>query len=459
MKMGLRAMQYSLRLSDEEMDSLVEVPPQTINLTGVDVQVGLGLLEAGLTRVVVSDSQTRELLRLLIARAQAHATSNLDTDSNFLTSLYSKNPWGLSRRPAICLTGLQGVGKTGVLNALGRILMRQPSTFSVAGHQNIPLVPLWMMTLARGDGLNELLRKFIDPLWGIDDPDAKGKSSKNWSIPKLLSVAQRRSWLNATCLSVVDEFQWVTASADANARAASVLLKLHGIGPLLVYCANFSLGHKLMARPPEEIDRLMCRPLIIKPFEPDSLDFTHYLEALQKVAPSIFKLDPKRDLEQIHRYTFGIRRKIVDLLVSAYQISNRRGGSGKVGAQELLLAFRSELYAMHRDQVEVLFRQQITKKMEHKDLWCPFGSTDPERSNVHEAEKIIQAFERRTEDALLKAALTSSESAAAAVINPNTPNSSSPAKVVRFRRTRVTKDSLLAGAAALDGNPPNFHRP
>lgn len=452
--MGPRAMQYSLRLSDEEIDRLVEVPPVEIDLAGVDIFVGAGLLEAALARVVVSDSQTREVLKLLIARAQAHAVSNLDVDTSFLTSLYSKKPWGATRRPAICLTGLQGVGKTELLNALSRILTRQPSTFSVAGHQNIPLVPLWMMTLAKGDGLNELLRKFIDPLWDMEtageNADAKGKSIKNWSIPKLLSLAQRRSWLNATCLAVADEFQWIAASSDANARAASVLLKLHGIGPMLVFCANFSLGHKLKVRPPEELDRLMSRPLIIKPFGTESPEFKAYLEALQKVAPSIFKLDLKRDLEQIHLYTFGIRRKIVDLLVAAYQISIRRGGSGKVGVQELLLAFRSEMYAMHREQVDILFRQEVTGKMENKDLWCPFGSTDPARSNVQEAEKIIQAFERRTEDALLQAALTPAESAAAAVINPCAPARSSTAKVVRFRRTKVTKESLLAGAAALD---------
>ena len=194
----------------------------------------------------------------------------------------------------------------------------------------------------------------------------------------------------------------------------------------------------------------MSRPLIIKPFGSESPEFTAYLEALQRVAPKVFNLDLKRDLEQIHLYTFGIRRKIVDLLVAAYQISNRRGGSGKVGAPELLLAYRSELYAMHRDQVEILFRQQITGKMEDRDLWCPFGSTDPIRSNVHDAEKIIQAFEQRTEDALLHAALTPSESAAAAVINPSASSRSSSAKVVRFRRTKVTKESLLAGAAALD---------
>jgi hypothetical protein len=100
--------------------------------------------------------------------------------------------------------------------------------------------------------------------------------------------------------------------------------------------------------------------------------------------------------------------------------------------------------------VEILFRQQVTGKMEDKDLWCPFGSMDPVRSNVQEAEKIIQAFEKRTEDALLQSALTPSESAAAVVIDPSAPSSPSLGKVVRFRRTKVTKESLLAGAAALE---------
>lgn len=450
MKMGPRAMQYSLQFSDSELDSLVEVRPEAIDLAGVGVLVGVGLLEAALCRVVVPDPQTREMLKLLASKAQSHAVSSLDADACFLGGLYSKKPWSSARRPAICLTGLQGVGKTVLLNALSRILMRHLSTFSVAGHQNIPLVPLWMMTLAEGDGLNEILRKHIDPLWTSEALDSYEKPSANWSIPKLLNKAQQSSWRNGTCLAVVDEFQWIAASADANARAASVLLKLHGIGPQLVFCANYSLGHKLKARPPEEQDRLLCRPLIMKPYLLDSPEFYGYLEALQMVAPSIFQFELKRDLEKIYLYTFGIRRKIVDLLVAAYQISSRKGGTGKVGAQELLLAYRSELYFMHRNQVEILFRQQVTGKMESKDLWCPFGSTDPVRSNVQEAEKIIQAFEKRTEDALLQSALTPSESAAAVVIDPSTPSSPPSSKIVRFRSTKVTKESLLAGAAALE---------
>jgi hypothetical protein len=450
MKTGPRALQYSLELSDEEIDQLVGVPPKQLDLAGVDVLVGAGLLEAALAKVVVPDPQTRDLLRQLIAKAQAHATANLDSDASFLKGIYSKRPWGEARRAAICLTGLQGVGKSELLLALGRILSRQPGTFGVAGHLNIPLVPFWMVTLAKGDGLNELLRKYIDPLWEAELGDAKEKPSKNWSIPKLLGLAQHRSWLNATCLAVVDEFQWIAASSSANARAASVLLKLHSIGPLLVYCANFSLGHKLILRPPEEHDRLLSRPLIMKQFAPESPEFTAYLAALQQVAPDLLTFDLNRDAEQVYLYTYGIRRKMVDLLVAAYQISCRKGGRGIVGAQELLQAYRSELYLTHRGHVEVLFRQQVTGKMEQKDLWCPFGSMGLVRSNVTDAEKIVTAFEKRTEDALLDAALTPAEAVAAAAIERDKPKKSVPGKVIRFGRGKVTKEDLLAGAACLD---------
>lgn len=455
MKTGPRALQYSLELSDEEIDELVGVPPKQLDLVDIDVLVGAGMLEAALAKVVVPDPQTRDLLRQLIAKAQAHATTNLDSDENYLKGAYSKRPWGQARRPAICLTGLQGVGKSELLQALGRILLRHPGTFSVPRHLNVPLVPFWMVTLVNGDGLNELLRKYIDPLWDAEQPDAMEKPKaekpeKNWPIPKLLALAQRRSWVNATCLIVVDEFQWIAASTSANARAASVLLKLLGIGPLLVYCANFSLGHKLKLRPPEEQDRLLSRPLIMKPLASESPEFTTYLAALQQVAPELFVFDLKRDAEQIHLYTYGIRRKMVDLLVVAYQISSRKGGRGKVGAQELLQAYRSELYLTHRGHVEILFRQQVTGKMEEKDLWCPFGSMDPVRSNVKEAVQIIQAFEKRTEDALLDAALTPSEAVAAAAIEPDRRKNAVPGKVIRFRRGKVTKEDLLAGAASLD---------
>lgn len=453
MKMSPRAQQYSFDLSDASIDRMVGVAPTRIEWDGADARVRSGLLENGLRSVVVPDAQMRDLLRQLTGMVQAHAFSRMESDAAYIEGLYSRKPWGHLRSPAICFTGLQGVGKSQVLRSLARILLERSVQMSVRGHSGIDLVPMWLMTLAKGDGLNQLLREHVDPLW--QDTESKtstinGSAPKDWSVPKILEFAERASWRHATSLAAIDEFQWISASSGANARAASVLLKLHGIGPLLLYCANFSLVHKLKVRPPEDRDRLLSSPVIMRPFSRHCADLKAYLQALQAVAPDVLVFDPANDLESIYLFTFGVRRKIVDLLVAAYKIACRPGGAGKVGISEMRDAYQSELYAIHRGDVEVLFRQLAGGKMESEVLWCPFGSMAHCNSNVTQATEMIEAFEKRVEEDYLRESLTPTERQALDALKPQISPEAKPGKVLRFRKGRATKEELLAGAAILD---------
>lgn len=453
MKMSPRAKQYRFNLSDAEIDQIVGVPPEKIVWEGADARVRAGLLENGLRSVVLPDAQMRYLLRELTGMVEAHALSRMDDDAVYIEGLYSKKPWGSMRSPAICFTGLQGVGKSQVLHSLSQILTGRSERMTVRGHTGIDLIPMWLMTLAKGDGLNQLLREHVDPEWqepGSSTPAVHPTPPKSWSVPRILEIAERASWRHATCLTAIDEFQWIAASSSANARAASVLLKLQGIGPLLLYCANFSLVHKLKGRPPEDRDRLLSCPIIMRPFGPKCPDLTAYLKALREVAPDVLVFDPVRDQDSIYLFTFGIRRKIVDLLVAAYKIACRQGGSGKVGVSEMRDAYRSELYAIHRDDVEVLFRQHVSRNTEREDLRCPFGSMEPGQSNVTHATEIIDAYAKRVEDDYLRESLSPSEAQALDALKPKTSREKKPAKVLRFRKGKVTKEDLLAGTAILD---------
>jgi hypothetical protein len=188
----------------------------------------------------------------------------------------------------------------------------------------------------------------------------------------------------------------------------------------------------------------------MRPFGPHCSDLTAFLKALQEVAPDVLVFDPKRDQDSIYLFTFGIRRKIVDLLVASYKIACRPGGAGKVGVSEMRNAYRSELYAIHREDVEVLFRQLASGKMEREALWCPFGSLEQGKSNVTQATEIIEAFEKRVEDDYLRESLTPSEAQALDALRPQASNNAKPAKVLRFRKGKATKEDLLAGAAILD---------
>jgi len=454
MMVSPRVAQFDVPLSDKALDALIAVPVQSVAVSGGDAAADAKLIGDALRRMFVPDKQSRRILRFFLALCRAHAKHHFESDEEFLTGLYSKYPWGFGRSPAICFTGHAGTGKSQILLALARLFSRSRS-FSVEGHRNLPLVAAWPMTLAKGDGLNQLLRDHVEQL----EPDNSGydqsqesepEVTKDWNTAALLKAAARVSWKNACCVMPVDEFQWIAASSTANARASTILLKLHGIGPMLLFCANFSLIHKLKSRPPEDRDRLLPCPIVLKPLAADDADWIAYLEAMRGVAPELLTFVPARDAQIIHQYTYGIKRKAVDLVEVAVRMARRKSDTATVGSDWLLAAYRSAEYAMHRDDVDALVRQDITGKVERRDLSCPFDSTEVSAGNVTAVPSAVESFERRVEDAILADALMPSEAAALAQISTEDAPKVSAGKVLRFNSRKVTKDDLLKGAAALD---------
>ena len=445
MKLSPRIGQFMLPTSDAELDAHIAVPVSPVTLRGDDATGDAKLIGSALREMFLPDRQARAILRFLAASAKAHAVHHLDTDQKYVHGLYSKSPWGMNRPPAICFTGPAGAGKSNILRAFGRLVSHSRS-FSVEGHSNIPLVATWLMTVEKGDGLNQLLSEHIEPL------GAAPLSRKARRTGELLQDAARISWRGATCVIPVDEFQWIAASSAANTRAATVLLKLHGIGPILVFCANFSMIHKLKRRPAEDRDRLLSCPIVLKSLASTDPDWVAYLEAVRGVAPDVLTFVPQLHGKRIHQYTFGIKRKVVDLVVTAVQMARSKSKAATVGPDELLAAYRSARYGMHRKDVEALLRQEITGRVEIEDLWCPFAEAAAEAINVTAIPAAVESFERRVEERILSDAMLPSEAAAHRELGDEASPSKKLGKVLRFRSGKVTKESLLEGAAALDAS-------
>lgn len=144
-----RVSRYSRPMSDDELDAAITIPPAEVHLHGADIVVQAELLRAALHRFYIPDRQIRKLLRFFMSIAAAHATVHFSTNDDYLRQLYQEFPWGKMTRLAICLTGLGGVGKSELLAALGRLL-GAAGQIDVPGHRNLPLVPLWPMSLRDG---------------------------------------------------------------------------------------------------------------------------------------------------------------------------------------------------------------------------------------------------------------------------------------------------------------------
>lgn len=451
MKMSPRVSQYKTKWTDVDLDAAIIRPPVAVALRGTDYVAQSQVLANAIKAIFLPDPQIRSVLRELISLGAGHAEAHFETDEQYLKALYSKQYWGSSTQSAICLTGLAGVGKTEILAALHRLLFTE-GHYDVPGHRGLPLEAIWSMTLARGAGVNQILREFVSPHARHLPDAAQGAevSEKDMKIPALMELARRMSWRGGVCLATIDEFQRITSSSNANAKATAVLMQLLGIGPLLVFCANFSLVAKLKRRDQQERQRLLSSPIVVHPPAVDDASWLAYLTAIKSVAPEVFVFDPIHDGEQIHHYTFGLKRLVVDLITISFVLAKSKSSRGVVGGQELLAGYQSMKYSMNREEVEILHKQAITGALIREDLWCPFASTE-ESSKVKTLAAAVESFEARTEDALLASAMMPDEAAANSVFARENAVVKLPGKLIRLRGAKASKDDLLAGAAVLDG--------
>jgi len=445
-----RLERYKQIWSDEVLDQAINIPPIPVQLHGRDAIKLANTLDSALRGFFQADRQIRKVIRHFLSVGAAHAECHMATDHAYVRGLYRDSPWGSTMQPAICLTGLAGTGKSDLLRALARLLGGE-ATHSVPGHANLMLRPVWPLSGAEGLSLNALLLPYVAP---CREPQAEESGPrKGMPLPRLISNAKRASWRQGTCLLLVDELQYMSLGVDSNSQVTAFLTKLLAIGPRLGYCANFSLLHKLMRRKQEDHQRLLSRPLILEPLAVDDSDWENYLRLVRSVAPDVLEFEPTKVVEEMHRYTFGTKRLVVELVVLAFRLARERNRNGIVGQTELLSAYRHFDYTVNREAVELLHRQAIGAAMLRSDLWCPLGSSqtkDTTNPTVVFAASAIRSFDRRVEEELFKA-----------VIGPNGPPIAEPAplpgrssgptaSVMPLRRRKATKEDLIAGAKAIE---------
>ncbi len=438
---------FDTRMSDAALDQLIEIRAEAIQFGNDTSEVDAELLRAGLKRVFLSSAQIRQLLRELIGLARAHSIINFGSVEKFMKGLYKSEPWNSSTAPAIFLTGLAGVGKSDFLLAFSRVLAN-PSEIDVPGIKHIPLISAWQLSLRDGAGMNALLKPYLEPSRKIEyqaDANTAQVEKKDWKLPTLLKLSRQRTWRDGVSLLWVDEFQYITKGAEASAKATAMLLQLLSIGPRLIFCANYSLGHKLKNRNHEDKQRLMASPKILEPESCSSADWIALIQEFKKVAPETFIFNVHEAEKVLHQYTFGIKRLAVEILVIAYLVARHRNRS-VVSVDDIKLAYVSTNYTYHRRDVEVLWRQSFenAKSSLRDDLWCPFDQSR-ELSNVVKVEKAIKEFESRIEDEILDSALSPTEAMAAKVIDSTPTKPEKVAKVFQItKRSKATKESLLA---------------
>lgn len=440
------ASRFARRWTDDEIDAVIYVAACPPDICRLSADAGAEILRDAFQRIFVSSGQTRKVLRQLIDIALAHARSHFVSAEVYEHGLYQPKAWGEACAPAVCFTGLAGDGKSALLVALEKLL-GTPTSTNIPGLKGIPLVAGWFLTLRDGAGLNQLLRPYTMPVdaQNPSEDDLASRSTKDIKIPELFNLARRRSWRDGVCLLGIDEFQFVTLGTAANAKATSLLLQFQGVGPRLIYVANFSLVHRLKRRGHEDRARLLQCPIILQPEVRSSPDWKRLLEEFKKVAPEVFTFDVDATEELIHQYTFGIKRSVVALLVAAFRETHNRGSRHSVGANEISRAYKSAEFTIHREEVEILWRQSMSGRVERQDLWCPFSDQE-NAGNISIAQQAIEDYQRRVDDDYMRSSLTPAENAGLQSIEPKRPRGKPSGQLVRMPRQKITKESLLEGS-------------
>ncbi|WP_141211464.1 hypothetical protein [Rhodoferax sp. TH121] len=272
------------------------------------------------------------------------------------------------------------------------------------------------------------------------------------SLGDQLKTARKRAYRDGVALLLADEFQFLTASASANTRITQTLLSMGYCGLPTVYVANHSLLHRLLRRPQEDRDRLLADLMILSPDTPESDDWSDTLAALIAVSPEIFRINPKTDAPQFHRYCAGIKRAAVGLLVEGYRIARSQTNDGRftVNMEHIQSAYRSHLFFAHRIDIEIVTQQLILgRQVDNKrnDLWCPIGQ--PDRLHPKLTEEMRQRRDLRLTEEIQRAATSGQERKTNKPVNRTHHTGESSTVVKLPRRARPDAETLRTNAASL----------
>lgn len=428
---------FILPESDEAIARIIEVKPRAIQNLGLyEVGEACGLIETAMKESYTATTQTIRIIREVVGRSRAYVAKTYSSDEDFRAKCNKDDLVPKEPGFATALAGLGGTGKTQLFRALERLLTREESELDVAGLPRYPLEPIWIMTMIGGKNLSSLLEPFV------------GSAATGAAI---LKPAAKRAYTNGVGLAVLDESQFITSTLAGHAKAAEVVMKSTYIGPPLFYGANFTMINKLEKRPQQERDRLLSNVLVLNPERHGSDDYgrilASQLEVLSEYVASDKAITVKAHAEHIHNYVFGINRKGAILLNFAWRFA-REEAAKCLTIAHVEKTYKSERFACHREEVELLKSQVSGNKSLRDDLWCSFAP--PVSSNVVVASSLIEEKEGRIAEALARSTMTKAERESYDAVTKTRPFSGKQkASVIGFPKADMSLEALQAAGAEL----------
>lgn len=395
-----------------------------------------------LRELFVPTGQHRELIKELYEIVLLHIERTYSSIEAYVHCCNTQDLRKIEFDPnfIMILGGLGGVGKSHASKAIVRFITdMKPACIALPGMPTYRVDKVWRMQMKTGGDLKGLLRPYL--------PQASG-SEDDW-----IMLAAKRCFTNLVALLLADEFQFVTLSENASAKASKIMMRLATIGCPLVTCSNFTMLNKLYKRPQQERRRLLERVRFIFPELIGSPEWILTLQAQLNVALEIYSSDSSISLashgEMLYNYTYGINDNVAKLLSLAY-FEARSAGRHIVEPGDVVRAYASADYLSSRQDVQLLKSQDVQGQSLRNDLWCDhyFESLQKYRASeqskkVTPAHDAIDEFTRREEEKLLISGLNLEERLKAEATLAKIERASGTGKVVRMNRPKATKEELL----------------
>lgn len=345
-------------------------------LSKMDRSMAAKVLFIELQKVFVVTERVSELLLEFVQDALAYARITYASSNQFLKRVYGQ-PVAIDSFKVRMLTGPSGTGKSALLAALARVF-GEPQKIAVPGHTNLPLE---LYHLLRVESKSTFERVF--QAMGKDEGAPLGGS--------VVDQASRWRHTVGTCLSSVDELQFLTQSKSANTLIAKVLLGLTYLPMPIIVASNYSLLHRVMSRPPEEHQRYLGQPTVLSPDPPESACWIAVLSEYQTVAGEVLGFRLSDEALRLWNLTVGSKRILIHLLVTTYARC-RDCNRNVISMEDVTAAYRSTEFFVFRKQVEDTITYAITGQTTQRDLKCPLPLTT---LDVQQHHKTIQEAARK----------------------------------------------------------------
>ena len=354
---------------DSTLAKLVRIAPTPlVGLYEMRPRMAVDQLVIAFKSFYEPSAQDLRLIREVVDIMASHACRYYSSETDFIVGAKGRLQLAIDP-PVIMFSGPSGAGKSMLIQALVRLFANSPPVHLSSDLPDFPIRPVAAVQVESNVSGGKLLMSIAHSL-GLDEHYAKGTK---WDVAHL----RLRLFQLACCCVFPDELQFVSRSLNSNALAAKLLTLLAELRVPVFYACNYSLGHKLKKRPPEDRARLLSSPMIMLPDVPDSPDFIKFLEDAKVIFDGVLAIQPESDAAEIHRMSFGLRRMVVRLFAFGFKIAreSHRGERGDfmVTMKHVHAAYLSTDFEEDRSTVEGSFAALLGIGENNDDYICPFN--------------------------------------------------------------------------------------